>query len=122
MNIVITGGTKGIGKAIAEKFAEEGFNIAICARTKEDLKKLKKQLKKIYPKGSIITKKVDMQSKKQVEKFANLLLKKWGGVDVIVNNAAAFIQGSDGDKCLWFVLFDKKIITKFNKSKKRTYF
>ena len=94
MNIVITGGTKGIGKAIAEKFAEEGFNIAICARTKEDLKKLKKQLKKIYPKGSIITKKVDMQSKKQVEKFANLLLKKWGGVDVIVNNAAAFIQGS----------------------------
>ena len=94
MNIVITGGTKGIGKAIAEKFAEEGFNKAICARTKEDLKKLKKQLKKIYPKGSIITKKVDMQSKKQVEKFANLLLKKWGGVDVIVNNAAAFIQGS----------------------------
>ena len=53
MNIVITGGTKGIGKAIAEKFAQEGFNIAICARTKEDLKKLKKQLKKIYPKGSI---------------------------------------------------------------------
>jgi len=35
-----------------------------------------------------------MQSKKQVEKFADLLLKKWGGVDVIINNAATFIQGS----------------------------
>ena len=50
MNIVITGGTKGIGKAIAEKFAKEGFNIAICARTKRDLIRVKKDLKKINSK------------------------------------------------------------------------
>jgi len=94
MNIVITGGTKGIGKAIAEKFAQEGFNIAICARTSEDLKAVKKALKANYSGSKILTKKVDMQAKKEVEKFADLLLKKWGGVDVIVNNAAAFIQGA----------------------------
>ena len=94
MNIVITGGTKGIGKAIAEKFAQAGFNIALCARTAEELKALKKELKATYIGSKILAKKVDMQSKKQVEKFADLLLKKWGGVDVIVNNAAAFIQGS----------------------------
>jgi len=94
MNIIITGGTKGIGKAIAERFAQEGFNVAICARTADDLKTLKKELKANYPNSKILTKKVDMQSKKQVEKFADLILKEWGGVDVIVNNAAAFIQGS----------------------------
>jgi len=94
MNIVITGGTKGIGKAIAEKFAQEGFNVAICARTTNDLKSFKKVLKVNHPSSKILTKKVDTQSKKQVEKFADQLLDKWGGVDVIVNNAAAFIQGS----------------------------
>jgi short-subunit dehydrogenase len=35
MNAVITGATKGIGRAITEKFASEGFNIAICARNKK---------------------------------------------------------------------------------------
>ena len=91
-SIIITGGTKGIGKAIALKFAQEGFNIAICARTKEDLLKVKKELKKRNPNIAVISKRVDMQSRKQVEKFANKILKTWGSVDIIVNNAAAFIQ------------------------------
>ena len=94
MNIVITGGTKGIGKAIAEKFAQEGFNVAICARTKKDLKKVKKELKKLNPTIAVLTKRTDMQSKKQVEKFATRILKEWGSIDVVVNNAAAFLQGS----------------------------
>ncbi len=94
MVIVITGGTKGIGKAIAQKFAQKDFDIAICARTTADLKATKKELLKINPLNEILAEKVDMQSKKQVEKFAKKILDKWGGVDVIVNNAAAFIQGS----------------------------
>lgn len=94
MNIVITGGTKGIGKAIAEKFALEGFNVAICARTKKDLLALKKELKKINPNIAVISARANMQSKKQVEKFADTILERWGRVDIIVNNAATFIQGS----------------------------
>jgi len=94
MNIVITGGTKGIGKAIAEKFAKEGFNVAICARTKKDLKGVKKELKKLNPAIAVLTKRTDMQYKKQVEKFAARILKEWGNIDIIVNNAAAFLQGS----------------------------
>jgi len=94
MNIVITGGTKGIGRAIAEKFAQEGFNIAICARTKRDLLVVKKELIKLNANIAVISAKVNMQSKKQVEKFAATILERWGSVDIIVNNAAAFIQGS----------------------------
>jgi len=94
MNIIITGGTKGIGKAIAEKFAKEGFNIAICARTKADLKKVKKELKTLNTAISVLTMQVDMQSKKQVEKFAKKILKEWGSMEVVVNNAAAFLQGT----------------------------
>ncbi len=94
MNIVITGGTKGIGKAIGEKFAKKGFNVAICARTKADLKTVKKELKTLNKTIAVLTMQVDMQSKKQVEKFADKILGKWGSVDIIVNNAAAFLQGS----------------------------
>ena len=40
MNVIITGATKGIGLAIAEKFAAEGFNLALNARNADDLKSL----------------------------------------------------------------------------------
>lgn len=94
MNIIITGGTKGIGKAITEKFVQEGFNVAICARTKKDLKKIKKKLEKQNPLVQVMAERVNMQSKKQVEKFAEKIIKEWGSVDIIVNNAAAFLQGT----------------------------
>ncbi|MEN9523400.1 MAG: hypothetical protein RL065_1777, partial [Bacteroidota bacterium] len=45
--IVITGASKGIGKAIAEKFATENFNIAICARNENELAIVKKELQTI---------------------------------------------------------------------------
>ena len=44
MNIVVTGATKGMGKAIALLFAKHGFNVAACARTQADLDTLKGEL------------------------------------------------------------------------------
>ena len=41
--IVVTGGSKGIGKAIVEKFAANGFDVATCSRKAEPLEKLKKE-------------------------------------------------------------------------------
>ena len=64
MLIVITGGTKGIGRAIAEKFANEDFDLAICARTTADLKAAKKELLTLNPLNEILAEKVNMQSKK----------------------------------------------------------
>ena len=49
MNLIITGATKGIGRAIAEKFASQGFNIAINSRNADDLKKMKNSFSKKYP-------------------------------------------------------------------------
>jgi short-subunit dehydrogenase len=50
-NLVITGGTKGIGRAVVELFLKEGWNVCTCGRTEEGLKRLKEELKgseKIY--------------------------------------------------------------------------
>ncbi|MEM8906342.1 MAG: SDR family oxidoreductase [Bacteroidota bacterium] len=93
MNIIITGATKGIGRAIALKFAEEGFNLALCARTFSDLKTFKKELETNFPKIDVLIKKVDMSKQRQVLDFADFVKKRWTTVDVLVNNAGVFLPG-----------------------------
>jgi short-subunit dehydrogenase len=93
MKIIITGATKGIGRAIAEKFASEGFNLALCARTAEDLGTLKERLVNAYPGIEVLTKPVDMRQKKEVLDFAGFVQSHWQQADVLVNNAGIFIPG-----------------------------
>ena len=67
MNVVITGGTKGMGFAIAEAFAKEGANIAITARTGADLVRAQQDMAKVYPSVQILT-----QPEKQVIELTRL--------------------------------------------------
>jgi short-subunit dehydrogenase len=62
--IVVTGGTKGIGRAIAERFAEAGFNVAVCARKVDELEKFKADLTKKHPSGKFYTLPADMAEQK----------------------------------------------------------
>jgi len=93
MNIIITGATKGIGRAIAEKFAAEGFNLAICARSSADLKVFKKDLLEKFPTIEVLTKKTDMSKSAQVAAFAKWIQGHWKKVDILVNNAGVFLPG-----------------------------
>ncbi len=92
--IVVTGGTKGIGKAIAERFGEAGFNIAVCARKSQDLEMLKADLEKKHPAAKVYIMSADMADKKQVAAFADFIKQINQPVDVLVNNAGYFIPGS----------------------------
>ena len=69
MNIVVTGATKGMGKAIALLFAKHGFNVAACARTQADLDTLKGELIALHPSATIITTFCDVSKKEQVLQF-----------------------------------------------------
>lgn len=93
MNCVITGGTKGIGRAIAEIFAKNGFDLAIAARNGVDLAGLKRDFENRY---SIQVRPfvVDLSQKKAVLGFADFILSQWEVPDVVVNNAGIFSQGS----------------------------
>ncbi len=93
MNIIITGATKGIGRAIAEKFAKEGFDLALCARSGEDLLTIKEELSQKYPVSKILIHPVDLRSKKEVLAFAGFVKEHWQHVNIIVNNAGVFIPG-----------------------------
>jgi len=93
MNAVITGATKGIGRAITEKFAYEGFNVAICARSKKDLDEFYSELHNKFPDAEILTQVCDVSDKKQIKNFTDLIKSEWNTMDVIVNNAGIFVPG-----------------------------
>jgi short-subunit dehydrogenase len=94
MNIIITGATKGIGRAIAIKFAQNGFNIAACARSEADLQQLEVDLKTINPSILIHTMSCDVSKKDMVMEFASFCNAKFKTVDVLVNNAGVFLPGN----------------------------
>lgn len=94
MNIVITGASKGIGKAIAEKFVAEGCNVFICARTESELIETVQDLSAINNIVKIFYSVVDLSVRKQVSDFANDIIREFGRVDVLVNNAGVFLGGS----------------------------
>ncbi len=80
--IVVTGGTKGIGRAIVDKFAQEGFTVLICARTEEDN----------LPENVHFFK-ADMSKKAEVLAFANFVKATVNQVDILVNNTGFFLPG-----------------------------
>jgi len=93
MNAVITGATRGIGKAIAEKFAAEGFNVAVCSRNKKDIDELYDELHQKFPDVEIIASAYDLSDKKLVKSFADEIKSSWEAVEVLVNNAGIFLPG-----------------------------
>lgn len=93
MNGIITGATKGIGRAIAEIFAQHGFQLALCARTAEDLTKLKSELESKYD-IKVLVFPADLSHKSDVLQFADFIKQHWQQAQVLVNNAGVFIPDS----------------------------
>ena len=90
---VITGATKGIGRAIAESLAKEGYHLAICARNNNDLEEMTDALFQINDTLDIVTLAVDVSIKPELKAFADLITQEWDHVDVLVNNAGMFVPG-----------------------------
>lgn len=91
--LVVTGGTKGIGRAILEKFAAGGFDICTCSRSKNDLEKLCRELTDRHGiKAMQLV--ADMAVKSQVRAFTDYVGSLNRPVDVLVNNAGNFLPGS----------------------------
>ncbi len=93
MNIVITGASKGMGKAMADKFASAKNNIFICARNEKELTETANKLNESN--GTVVQYfAADLSDKNEVLKFAHWILSQTNSVDILINNAGQFIPGS----------------------------
>lgn len=93
MNIVITGGGRGIGKAIAEKFLAEGHQIFICSRNEKQLHAVKTELETKMPGSKPEYFAADLSLKGEAERFADWINKK-AVTDILINNAGVYLPGN----------------------------
>jgi len=93
MKIVITGASKGIGKAIAAIFAANGHDLFLCSRGEVALYKTVEELMTKYPDVAIKAKSFDLSIKEEAIAFGNWCL-SFAVPDIVVNNAGLFEPGS----------------------------
>ncbi len=94
-NILITGGSRGIGKAIAMRLAADGANIAIAAKTAEPHPKLEGTIFtaaediKAAGAGKVLPLQADIRFEESIEQAVQSTVSGFGGIDILINNASA---------------------------------
>ena len=82
---IVTGASRGIGRAIALGFAEAGADVALAARSEGDLETLAKEIDSIGRKALVVP--TDVTKRESIENLIQATVAEFGGVDVLVNNA-----------------------------------
>ena len=109
--ILVTGATSGFGKAIAERFAQNGYTVAITGRRADRLEEMNRQLAEQYG-AKVISLEFDVRRKADTEKAIANLVKQTGRIDILVNNAglAAGLNTIDeGDTDDWDAMIDTNL-------------
>lgn len=94
MNSIITGASRGLGKAIAGRFAAAGYDLILSSRDQTALDAAVRELGAQYPAIAIRSKAADLGTKQQAQELGEWILASGLSVDVLVNNAGQFIYGS----------------------------
>ena len=84
---IITGGSRGIGKAIAERFAQEGCNLMLASRTKSELEKTAESIIKQFS-VDVSSYQTDIGNENEVTSMVQQTITEFGKINVLVNNAA----------------------------------
>ena len=108
--IMVTGATAGFGRAIAIKFARNGYDVIITGRRKERLKELEIELNGYNAK--VLSLNFDVRSKTEVESVINGIPSEWKNIDILVNNAglaAGFSHIDNGDTEEWDMMIDTNV-------------
>src|SRR2546426_5147116 len=83
---IVTGGSEGLGRATAERFARSGSKVAMCARRKDVLEQAAESIRRATS-GEVLAQPTDVTRPEDVEAFVRAVVGRFGGVDILVNNA-----------------------------------
>jgi 3-oxoacyl-[acyl-carrier protein] reductase len=90
---IVTGSSRGIGRAIALALADEGCNVVLCARGEEKLRETEQEVKDSGVETLAVV--ADMTSSENIDRLVDATIEKFGRVDVLVNNAGGGFPGDD---------------------------
>lgn len=93
MNAIVTGATRGIGKAIALELASKGAYLALTARDENDLYDLSIELKEIYPECEVMYKACDLTDQVSTQSFISMVQENWQHIEILVNNFGTYNEG-----------------------------
>src|SRR5258708_7615457 len=93
---IVTGGSKGLGKAIAADLVAEGATVAICSRNAAELEATAEEIRKQPTDSQVIAAVCDVTAPDQVTEFIESAAAAMGGIDILVNNAGAARPGRFG--------------------------
>jgi short-subunit dehydrogenase len=94
MNVIITGASRGLGNAIAERFAAHGHHLYLCSQNEVTLYKALQDLTTKYPASTIKAKSFDLADKASAKAFGNWVLDFGIIPHILINNAGQFMPGS----------------------------
>jgi NAD(P)-dependent dehydrogenase (short-subunit alcohol dehydrogenase family) len=89
-NALITGGSQGLGRAIAEHFLREGANVALCARSEKELLAARAELAEKFPAQKVVAKTCDVSDEAQVNGLVAFAMEKLGPLQALVLNAGVY--------------------------------
>jgi 3-oxoacyl-[acyl-carrier protein] reductase len=90
LNALITGGSQGLGKAIAGHFLREGANVVLCARNEKDLAATRAELAQKFPAQKVLAQTCDVADEAQVNALTAFALRELGSVNALVLNAGIY--------------------------------
>ncbi|BAZ14280.1 short-chain dehydrogenase/reductase SDR [Calothrix sp. NIES-4071] len=109
--ILITGASQGIGKQTALLFARKGYNLALAARSDENLQTVAQEIKNLGRDNDVLTVVCDVRDSEQVKTLVEKALQHFGNIDVLVNNAGIFATGTVENFSLddWHTVIDTNL-------------
>jgi 3-oxoacyl-[acyl-carrier protein] reductase len=117
--VLVTGGSKGIGRATAELFIKEGCKVAICSRSQTNLISAATEIKKVYnvePLWIVC----DLTKDSDIENAVNVVKKNFGSIDILVNNVGGPVPGkfTDLNDDDWFNAFEQLLMSTVRMTKR----
>ena len=109
---VVTGATRGIGRAIAQAFLAQGFDLFFCARTADKVAQAEAEWRNAYPQAHVFGMAIDMASEMDIHKFFGQIESQVGQIQVLVNNAGVFLPcqlSQASDKTAFFTMLDTNL-------------
>ena len=89
---LVTGGTNGIGFAIAKMLVERQFNVCVCSRTK---RRVNYAFSELSRNKSNVADTVDVLDDKSIDKFSSKVLSEFGSIDILINNVGGGRWGNE---------------------------